>query len=88
MKGGGALGILGEAPMEDSSAVMQVPMFCPMMRGMAMLKETMPVGADGLKNTHRDRGAPGSEPVTSAPTSTPRMGLRSKRRSHLIRGMF
>ena len=32
-----------EAPTDEMSAVMQVPMFWPIISGMAMLKETTPV---------------------------------------------
>jgi hypothetical protein len=63
-----------EAPTDEMSAVMQVPMFWPIISGMAMLKETtpvvlmawsMPIEAEELW----------SRAVTAAPTATPRRGL-------------
>ena len=46
-----------EAPTDEMSAVMQVPMFWPIISGMAMLKETSAGGADGLEYAHGGGGA-------------------------------
>lgn len=62
--------------MADSSAVIQVPIFCPMIRGMAMLKETMPVVLTAWRMpTEADELW--IRAVTSAPTITPSTGLEN-----------
>ena len=69
MDEGGAL-----APMAESRAVTVVPMFWPMMRGMAVLKVTTPV-VDRAWRMPMEAEELWSRAVTAAPTATPRMGL-------------
>lgn len=45
------------APMEDSNAVVQEPIFCPIIIGTALPKVMAPVPAEGLEDTHAGAGA-------------------------------
>ena len=63
-----------EAPTLEMRAVMQVPMFCPMIRGMAMWKVTTPVELMAWR-IPMEAEELCKMAVTAAPTATPIMGL-------------
>ena len=65
---------LREAPIEEIRAVMQVPMFWPMISGMAIWKVTTPVVLMACRMP-MEAEEDWSRAVISAPTATPRKGL-------------
>ena len=62
------------APTEESMAVIQVPIFCPMMMGMAAPFVTCPVAASACR-IPTEAELDWIMAVSMAPASTPRMGL-------------
>ena len=68
------------APMEERRAVMQVPMFCPMMRGMAVWKRTSPVELTAWRMPMEAEEL-WMRAVTAAPVRMPSRGLEKAEKS-------
>ena len=74
------------APAEDSSAVTQVPMFWPMMMGMAAAQDTAPVEVDSACRMPTEAEEDWMMPVSAAPTMTPSTGFWNARNSRPNQG--